>query len=116
VAEPLLDLGDIGLMRERGRGRRCAQRMDTEAVHFGADTGLQPILPHSISISRRGIERAVELARAIVGHRTKHGAGGIGSVAGERQVLFDQPLRQHVDGYEPDLAALPFDPKMQQPL
>lgn len=76
--------------------------MNAEAVHFGADAGLQPILPHSISINRGGIERAVELARAIVGHRTKHGAGGIGSLAGERQVLFDQPLRQHVDGCKPD--------------
>jgi hypothetical protein len=28
----------------------------------------------------------------VVGHRTKHGAGNISSVAGERQIFLDQPL------------------------
>src|SRR5271167_2310669 len=48
--------------------------------------------------------------------RTKHGAGHIGSVAGECQVLLDQPLRQHLDGDEPDLAALALHPKVQHAL
>jgi hypothetical protein len=30
--------------------------------------------------------------------------------------FLDQPLRQHLDGYEPDLVAFPLDPKMQHAL
>ncbi len=102
VAEPLLDLSDIGLMRQRIGGGSGTQRMDAEAVHFGADPSFQSIFSHNISIHRGGIERAVEVAGAVVGDWTKHGAGGIGTMAGERQVFLDQPLRQHVDGDEPD--------------
>jgi hypothetical protein len=32
-------------------------------------------------------------------------------MAGERQVFLDQPLRQHLDAYEPDFAAFAIDPK-----
>jgi hypothetical protein len=64
MAEPLLYLGFIGLMRERIRGSGGAQRMDAQPVYFGADTGFKSVLPHNILIHRRGIERAVELARA----------------------------------------------------
>src|SRR6266851_5551342 len=90
--------------------------MDTKAIHFSADAGLQAIFAHNILIHRGGIERAVEVAGAVVGDGTEHGAGGIGSVAGERQVFLDQPLREHLDGYEPDLSALALDPKMQHAL
>src|SRR5271163_5188904 len=90
--------------------------MHTETIHFGADTSLQAIFAHNIPIHRVGIEGPVELLGAIIGHRTKHGAGGIGSVAGERQIFLDQPLRQHLDGYEPDLTAFSLDPKMQHAL
>jgi hypothetical protein len=90
--------------------------MDAQTIHLSADAGFQSILSHNILIHRGGIERAVEFAGAVVRHRTKHGAGGIGNVAGERQVFLDQPLRQDLDGYEPDLAALALDPKMQHSL
>ena len=32
-------------------------------------------------------------------------------MAGEHQIFLDQPLRQHLDGYEPDLAAFPLRSK-----
>src|SRR5229473_5856470 len=48
VAEPLLDLSDIGLMRQRIGGGSGTQRMDAEAVHFGADAGFQSVLSHNI--------------------------------------------------------------------
>ena len=44
------------------------------------------------------------------------GPDGIGGVAGERQVFLDQSLREHMDGYKADFAALALDPKMQHPL
>jgi len=116
VAEPLLNFRDVRLVGERVRGRRCAQRMHAEAVYLSADTGFQPIFPHNILIHRVGIEWPIELLGAIIGHRTKHGAGGIGTVAGERQIFLNQPLREHLDGYEPDLVAFPLDPKMQHAL
>ena len=37
-------------------------------------------------------------------------------MAGERQIFFDQPLRQYLDRYEPDFAALALHPKMQHAL
>ncbi len=113
MPKPLLDLGNIGLVRQRIGGSRGPQRMDAKAVHLSADAGLQSILPHNILIHRGGIERAVEIAGAVVGNGAKHGPGRIGGVASERQVFLDQPLRQHLDGNEPDLTALALDPKMQ---
>ena len=59
MAEPILDLRDIGLMGESVRGRCRAQRMDAQPIHFGADTGLQTILPYNILIHRGRIERAI---------------------------------------------------------
>jgi hypothetical protein len=67
-------------------------------------------------VDRAGIERPVEIARAVVGHRAKHGAGGIGAVAGDGQVRLDQPLRHRMHGNEPDLAALAPDPEMHHAL
>jgi len=87
MAEPFLDLGDIGLMREGICGGSSPQRVYAQPVHFGADASFQSILPNNILIHRGGIERAIEAARAVVGHRAKHGPGRIGSMAGERQVF-----------------------------
>ena len=58
---------------------------------------------HFARVDGGRVKRAIQLARAVVGHRTKHRAGGVSSVAGERQIFLDQPLRQHMDGNEPDL-------------
>src|SRR5579863_10696942 len=55
VAEPLLDLGDIGLMGERVSGRRGAQRMDAQPIHFRADAGFQAIFLHDVTVERRRI-------------------------------------------------------------
>jgi hypothetical protein len=66
VAEPFLDLGDICLMRKRVGGRGGTQRMHTEAVHFGADAGRAAVFQDDVVADRTGIERPVELARAVV--------------------------------------------------
>jgi hypothetical protein len=60
--------------------------------------------------------RTLELARAVVRHRAKHGAGGLSAVAGERQVFLDQPLRHGMNGNELDFAALARDPKVHHTL
>ena len=44
VAQPLLDLGDIGAVQQ-GVGRRCGpQRMDAEAAHGGIDPDLLTVM------------------------------------------------------------------------
>jgi hypothetical protein len=43
VSQPLLHLGDIGIVRQRVRRRSRAQRVDTEAVDLGADAGCHPV-------------------------------------------------------------------------
>jgi hypothetical protein len=50
-------------MRECVGGSGGAERMYAEAVHFGADTGLESILPNNIPIDRSRIERAVRARR-----------------------------------------------------
>ena len=99
-------------VREGVGGSSGSQRMDAEPIHFGTDASFHTIFPHNILIHRVGIEWPVELLCAIIGHRTKHRAGGVGRMAGERQVFLDQPLRR---GYEPHLAALPLDLKCSTP-
>jgi hypothetical protein len=88
VAEPVLDLGDIGSNWKAVGGSGCPQRVNTEAVHFGADAGLESMFPQDIVVKSKQVERAIELARAIIRHRTKHSAAGVRTVAGESQVLF----------------------------
>src|SRR5712692_8494434 len=50
MAEPLLHLGDIGLVVERVGRCRGAQRMHTQPIYFRADAGLQPIFHDDIAI------------------------------------------------------------------
>ena len=47
MAEPLLDLGDIGLMGEGVGGGGSAEGMHAQAVDLGADAGLQAVLAHN---------------------------------------------------------------------
>ena len=49
------------------------------------------------------------------GHRTEHG-GGIGAVAGDGQVLLDQPLCHRMRRNEAGLVALALDPKIHDAL
>src|SRR5712692_8828032 len=60
VAEPLLDLGNIGFMGEGAGGGRGAQRMHAEAVHFSADAGFEAVFQDDVAVDRGGVERAVE--------------------------------------------------------
>ena len=44
VAEPLLDLGDVGFVGKGVRRRRRAHGMHAQAVHFDVDSGFAPVL------------------------------------------------------------------------
>src|SRR5271170_2931657 len=90
--------------------------MHAQAVYLPADARLKAIFADDVVVDRTGIERPVELARAVVRHRTEYRAGGIGAVAGESQVFLDQPLRHCMHGHEPDFAALALNPKMHHAL
>ena len=75
VAKPFLHLGDVSLVRERIRGRRGAQRVHAQPVYLGADAGLKAVFSHDVAVDGAGIERPVEIARAVIVDRTEDGTG-----------------------------------------
>jgi hypothetical protein len=84
VAEPPLNLGDIGLVVERvGRGRR------TRRVGPDLKTELRGIPPHQ-PVDHVGIDRLVEPAGAVVPDRPKESAIFVRAVAGGLEVIVDQ--------------------------
>jgi hypothetical protein len=88
-----------------GGGRRT-HRMRAEAIDLRADAGFTRIFADDVVIDRRpsSVPVPVELARAVVGHRTEHGAAGIGGVTSERQICLDEALRHGMHGNEADFA------------
>lgn len=117
MAEPLLNLGDIGLMRERVGSRGGAQRMHAQPIDFGADAGLQAVMAHDVAVDRGGIEGSVQFfLRPVIPDRAEQGTGRVAGVAGERQVFLDEPLRHCVRRHKPHLAALALDAEVQDAL
>ena len=90
MAEPFLDLGDICLVVESVRGGRRAQRVHTKTLNLGADAGFPRIFADDVLQDRAAVERLLKFARTIIYHGTEHGAGGIGAVAGQRQVFLNE--------------------------
>src|SRR5437762_2627707 len=60
MAEPLLDLGDVGLVREGVGSSGGAQGVHAQAVHFGADAGGQAVMANDVPVDGSGIERAIQ--------------------------------------------------------
>ncbi len=74
MAEPLLHLGDIRIMRE-GIGRRsCPHRMDAQTIHLDGEACLSAVLLHHVAVDRVGVYGLVELTGAGVPHRSKERA------------------------------------------
>ncbi len=85
-------------------------------VHFGAVAGRAAVFQDN-NCGRPNRDRAAGPARPCgCWSRTEHRGGGIGAVAGVRQVFLDQPLRHRMHGNEPDFGALAPDPEMQHAL
>ncbi len=99
MAQPRLDLGNVGLVGKRiGRGRR-SQRMHAETVHLSIDAGFKAIMAHDVAIDRRRIECPIEaLRRSVVLDRTEEGTADIGGMPGKRQVFLNEPLSRAVLG------------------
>ena len=116
MAEPLLDLGNIGIVRQSIGGGRRAQRMDTEAVDFGADAGFPAVFDDDVAVDRSWIERPVEAAGAVVFDRAEQRPIEIGAMPGHRQIGLDRALRRGVDRNEADLGALALDAEMHHTL
>jgi hypothetical protein len=112
MAEPLLDLGNIGPILKRIGRRCCAQRMHAEAVHLAADASLAAIFADDVVIDRTRVEGFLKLAGAVVSHWPKHGAAEIAAMTRERQIFVDEALRHRVHGNEADFVALAFDLKV----
>ena len=56
MAEPFLNLGDIGLMGECIRRRRSTKRIDAQPVYFSVNTCFFTVFGKDIAIDRTGIE------------------------------------------------------------
>jgi hypothetical protein len=54
MPEPLLDLGDIGIVRQGISGRRCAQRVYTQPDNFGADARFSSVFAHDVAARSNG--------------------------------------------------------------
>ena len=67
MAEPFLDLGDIGLVGESISGGSSTQRVHTQAIDLSPDASLKPIFLHNVTVDRVGIERAVEFTGDALG-------------------------------------------------
>jgi hypothetical protein len=66
VAEPLLDIGNVGLVRKGVSCGRCPQRVDAKAVHLAVDAGFEAVITHDVAIDRSRIERPIQLFRGAV--------------------------------------------------
>ncbi len=117
MAEPFLDFSGCP---PHARARWWRPWRATNAHTTSLTPALTPVsspyFQDDVAVDRTGIERPVELARAVVGHWAEHGAFGVGAVADDRQVVLDQPLRHRMYGTKPDLAALAPDPKVHHAL
>lgn len=86
MPEPLLDIGDVGLVLEGvGRGR-CSQCVQAQPVDFDPGTG-RVSLEHLVDPVAG--EVLLELPGAVVADRPEEGSGSILAVSGETQVLLD---------------------------
>jgi len=113
MAEPLLDFGDIGVVLQSVCRRRAPQGANAEAVNIGVDAHLISEAPDDFLVDRGQIERFVEGSGRVVLHRSKEGAGQVGSMAGDFQVFLDQPRGFRGHRHEADLVALAGNAQME---
>jgi hypothetical protein len=84
LPEPLLHLGDVGLVIERVRGGGRAQRMgadlEAERGRIGAHQPVDAV----------GRDRPIQLASAVVAQRAEQGAGIVLAVPGRLKVFVNK--------------------------
>jgi len=102
MAEPLLDLGDVGIVRQGIGSGRCAQRVNAQPDNFGTDARFSSVFAHDVAVHRTGIEVPVETAGAVVFDRAKQGTLEISAMPGRCQIGLDRPKRCRVDRAAPD--------------
>jgi len=100
MAEPLLHLGDVGMMVERvgGGGGTQGMRADFKPQ-------LRRIGPHH-SVDAIGGDRLFELAGAVVPDRPEQRAVVVGAVSGRIEVVIDEAVGAGMQREIPRLAAL----------
>src|SRR6202011_2476683 len=116
VPQPLLDLGNIGIMRKSVCCCRGTQRMHTQAHNLGAEAGFQAVFPNDIPIDRCWIQVPVKAAGPIVLHWPEQSPFDIAPMSCLCQVIFNHPLGSCVNRNEADLGPLAFDAKMHDTL
>src|SRR5271165_154524 len=110
VAEPLLHLGDVGLVVERVGGGRRAQRMgadlETEQCRIG---------PHQ-PINAVAGDCFLKPAGAVVADRPEQRTVFIGAVSGGIEIIVDERVGARMQRQIPRLAALAGDLEMRHAL
>jgi len=84
MPEPLLDLGDIGIVRQSIGSCRCAERVHAQPDDFGTNARFSAVFAHYVAVHRAGIERPVETAGAVVFDRPEQSAFEIAAMSGQR--------------------------------
>ncbi len=100
VTEPLLHLGDVGLVVEciDRHGRTKRMRADLKAE-------LRRVAPHQ-PIDAIGGDRPFKASRAVVAHRPKQRSCLIGAVPGCLEIVVDQPIGARMQRHIARLADL----------
>ena len=112
MAEPLLDLGDVGLMFKRVGGGGRAQGVHADPVDRGVEPGRPAIVPDDVPIDRRGVEWTTEGAGPVVLDRPEERPVAIVGVSGQLEVVLDEPLGHRVGRDKPDLVPLAVQPEV----
>jgi hypothetical protein len=116
MPQPVLNLGDIGFVRERvGRGRG-PQRMHAEAGDLAADAGFEAVFEDDIAVDRCRIEVPVKITCAVVLDGPEQGPVHIAPMAGERQIVLDRAQGGGVHRHKAYLVALALDAEMHDAL
>jgi hypothetical protein len=113
VPQPLLHLGDVGMMREGVRRRGRAQRVYTEPMHVDGDAYRCAVVFDHLVIHGFGIQRFAELAGRIILHRPKQRSLQVLPMLGGFEIVMNQPLRLRRHRDEAHLVAFTLNPKVQ---
>ena len=112
MPQPLLDLGDIGVVRQGIGGGRRSQRVHAEAVNVGIDAHLLTVAPHDFLVHRGGVERFVQRPGGVVFTGRNRGRS-ILTMPGCSQIGLDQTGGLACHRHEADLVTLASMRKMQ---
>ena len=82
MAEPFLDLGDVGIVGKSIGGGGRAQGMHAEAIDLGADAGFQAVLADNVAVDGGGFQRSIKFSGSVVLQRPEQRSVAVMAMAG----------------------------------